>query len=78
MLMYLIDERKVNLLAKIPSRNMISRHQEHSSERADGTGNWIIDHKTYETWKNSTGSLLWLSGGGTYLLCWGLIKTDGQ
>jgi hypothetical protein len=59
-----VDEKKANLLAKLPARNMASRHQKHSGERIDGTGNWIINHKTYEEWKSSTGSLLWLSGGG--------------
>lgn len=62
-LMPYADEKKINLLAKIPTHNMASRHQEHSSARIDGTGNWIVNHKTYEEWKSIDGSLLWLSGG---------------
>lgn len=55
---------------------MASRHQEHSGARIDGTGNWIIKHKTYKEWKSSTGSLLWLRGSCKRSLRRNLFRTN--
>jgi hypothetical protein len=70
------DEKKADLFAKISARNMASRHQEHSGKRIDGIGNWLINHKTYEEWKGSSSSLLWLSGGGKCPLRRNLVRAD--
>lgn len=60
------DEKKEKMLAKLSAPDMASRHKENSGQRIDGTGDWIISHKTYEKWKRSTSSLLWLSGSGKF------------
>jgi hypothetical protein len=41
---------------------MLSKHQEHLDARMDHTGDWVLNHPTYEEWKCALGSVLWLIG----------------
>ncbi|KAL1589227.1 hypothetical protein WHR41_02250 [Cladosporium halotolerans] len=62
---------RIKMLEFISSVKFGQNHARVSKQRSPGTGQWLLDHKDFLTWKQSESSTFWLQGtpgtGKTYL-----------
>lgn len=62
---------RIAMLEFISSVKFGQNHARVSKQRSPGTGQWLLDHKDFLTWKQSESSTFWLQGtpgtGKTYL-----------
>jgi hypothetical protein len=68
------DQTRLELFRWLSPEDYSKRYNNIRERHERDTGAWLLEHKIYKDWKESSGSFLWLHGKGTYI---NLRQADG-
>jgi hypothetical protein len=58
-----LEEKRTRILAWIPSISFLGDHHDKFSKRLPGTGEWLLEHHSFQAWKSNTESdILFVQG----------------
>ncbi|KAF7559303.1 hypothetical protein G7046_g4857 [Stylonectria norvegica] len=59
------DDEITEIIHWLGNYDQASKHRDAYKKCTEGTGQWLLDNKTYLEWKADPGQLLWVNGNGS-------------
>lgn len=62
-----VGDKRLEILQWLGGREQSIKNQDEYKKCAEGTGEWLLQHQDYTTWREAPGKFLWVNGNGQCL-----------